>query len=312
MGKKRRNYPNLEELLDRAWCYYCERDFEDLKLLISHQKAKHFKCERCGRRLNTAGGLSVHMNQVHKETLSQVENALEGREGLDVEIFGMEGIPEAALQQHQQQITDDFHKNRADRQAATGNPPPGQGMGMGMGMGGESNGVQGAPHKKIKIETAEELKARLAAYRAQAGARKAAAEQAEAAAAAAAATQPQPQGVPPGSGAPPAYSGGLPQRPGAGGYGGGATTLDDLVSGAASGGGAPSPSADEIDRVIRMAEAGIRPGEAPAAPTTAAAPAEKEKEKPSKKDKATRMVYQDGDFSLEEKMAQMTRYAVAV
>jgi ribosomal protein L37E len=21
-----------------------------------HQKAKHFKCERCGRRLNTAGG----------------------------------------------------------------------------------------------------------------------------------------------------------------------------------------------------------------------------------------------------------------
>ena len=56
MGKKRRNYPSLEELMDRAWCYYCERDFEDLKLLISHQKAKHFKCERCGRRLNTAGG----------------------------------------------------------------------------------------------------------------------------------------------------------------------------------------------------------------------------------------------------------------
>jgi hypothetical protein len=34
-----------------------ERDFEDLKLLISHQKAKHFKCDRCGRRLNTAGGV---------------------------------------------------------------------------------------------------------------------------------------------------------------------------------------------------------------------------------------------------------------
>jgi ribosomal protein L37E len=27
--------------------------------LISHQKAKHFKCERCGRRLNTAGGRSL-------------------------------------------------------------------------------------------------------------------------------------------------------------------------------------------------------------------------------------------------------------
>ena len=33
------------------------------------------------------------MNQVHKESLSQVENALPNRQGLDVEIFGMEGIP---------------------------------------------------------------------------------------------------------------------------------------------------------------------------------------------------------------------------
>lgn len=57
MGKKRRS-PTLEEVLARPWCYYCERDFDDLKILISHQKAKHFKCERCGRRLNTAGGLS--------------------------------------------------------------------------------------------------------------------------------------------------------------------------------------------------------------------------------------------------------------
>lgn len=56
MGKKRRG-PSLEELLARPWCYYCERDFDDLKILLSHQKAKHFKCERCGRRLNTAGGL---------------------------------------------------------------------------------------------------------------------------------------------------------------------------------------------------------------------------------------------------------------
>jgi hypothetical protein len=73
MGKKKRGHPDVEELLARPWCYYCmyhlvchavklltcivgERDFDDLKILISHQKAKHFKCERCGRRLNTAGG----------------------------------------------------------------------------------------------------------------------------------------------------------------------------------------------------------------------------------------------------------------
>lgn len=55
MGKKRRG-PSLDEVLERPWCYYCERDFDDLKILTLHQKAKHFKCERCGRRLNTAGG----------------------------------------------------------------------------------------------------------------------------------------------------------------------------------------------------------------------------------------------------------------
>src|ERR1700744_2186590 len=58
MGKKKRGHPDLEELIARPWCYYCERDFDDLKILISHQKAKHFKCERCGRRLNTSGGKS--------------------------------------------------------------------------------------------------------------------------------------------------------------------------------------------------------------------------------------------------------------
>ncbi|OAA62882.1 c2h2 finger domain containing protein [Niveomyces insectorum RCEF 264] len=329
MGKKRRNYPKLEELLDRPWCYYCpgERDFEDLKLLISHQKAKHFKCDRCGRRLNTAGGLSVHMNQVHKETLSHVDNAIEGREGLDVEIFGMEGIPEPALLQHHQQIVDDFHKYRADRQATTGNPPPGE------------PGSQRPPHKKPKMETPEELKQRLAEYRAQAEARKAAA--------AAAASQPPPAapattGPPqPTNGstyAPTSFGGApgmLPQRPAGVAYGGGmtgASTLDDLVSGAGASASAVA-AGDDIDQLIRMAEAGIRPPAAgpPAGgatfvqmPTdsavtpTAAAPAAGqsappvEKEKSSRKDKAMRMIYADGDWSLEEKMARMPRYAVAM
>lgn len=56
MSKKRRAGPSLQELLDRPWCYYCERDFDDLKILVSHQKAKHFKCDKCHRRLSTAGG----------------------------------------------------------------------------------------------------------------------------------------------------------------------------------------------------------------------------------------------------------------
>lgn len=63
---------------------------------MQHQKAKHFKCNMCPRRLNTAGGLAVHIQQVHKlepENLPRIENALPGRDGYEVEIFGMEGIP---------------------------------------------------------------------------------------------------------------------------------------------------------------------------------------------------------------------------
>lgn len=82
---------------------------------MQHQKAKHFKCNMCPRRLNTAGGLAVHIQQVHKlepekyvhifpfysyhvlnnnmNSLPRIENALPGRDGYEVEIFGMEGIP---------------------------------------------------------------------------------------------------------------------------------------------------------------------------------------------------------------------------
>ncbi|KDR69214.1 hypothetical protein GALMADRAFT_230738 [Galerina marginata CBS 339.88] len=80
----------------RPWCWYCEREFEDEKVLMQHQKAKHFKCNMCPRRLNTAGGLAVHIQQVHKlepENLPRIENALPGRDGYEVEIFGMEGMP---------------------------------------------------------------------------------------------------------------------------------------------------------------------------------------------------------------------------
>ncbi|RDW76068.1 hypothetical protein BP5796_06889 [Coleophoma crateriformis] len=153
VGKKKRGHPDIEELLARPWCYYCERDFDDLKILISHQKAKHFKCERCGRRLNTAGGLSVHMNQVHKETLASVDNSLPNRQGLEVEIFGMEGIPEDVVQAHNQRIIAGFYQAEAERRAATGNPGPGaQG-------GGQS--------KKPKFESPADLKKRLAEHKAR-------------------------------------------------------------------------------------------------------------------------------------------------
>ncbi|XDG08270.1 hypothetical protein ABKA04_007885 [Annulohypoxylon sp. FPYF3050] len=331
MGKKKRGHPDVEELLSRPWCYYCERDFEDLKLLISHQKAKHFKCDRCGRRLNTAGGLSVHMNQVHKESLSSVENALPNRQGLDVEIFGMEGIPDDIVQQHNQRIIQNFYQAQAERYAATGNPPPGQG--------------RKGPAKKIKIETADEIKKRLAEHRARLATQKtmgggsaghtpreglpdrnSPAQSASPGAFNSPFPPPggqypgfPPQSVP-GFSPPPQYPGaypppslpsrpgsnlpipaGLPPRPGQAGWQGNASTIDELVSGAAQQG-------DDIDQIIRMAEAGIKPPKKPETPTTAEAGEATEKKSKKDKDKNVKMVYDD-EISPEERMAMMPRYA---
>ena len=45
-------------------CRYCNREFDDEKILIQHQKAKHFKCHICHKKLYTGPGLSIHCMQV--------------------------------------------------------------------------------------------------------------------------------------------------------------------------------------------------------------------------------------------------------
>lgn len=73
---------------------YCNREFEDEKILIQHQKAKHFKCPTCNKKLFTGPGLVVHCMQVHKETIDKIPGAIPGRDSTDVEVYGMEGIPD--------------------------------------------------------------------------------------------------------------------------------------------------------------------------------------------------------------------------
>lgn len=70
----------------------------------------------------------------------------------------MEGVPEDIITQHNQRIITNFYQEQAERHAATGNPPPGQGRAA----------------KKIKIESADDLKTRLAKFRAEKAAQKAA------------------------------------------------------------------------------------------------------------------------------------------
>ena len=63
MGRKKKK--------EKPYCWYCERVFDDEKVLIQHQKAKHFKCEICYKKLYTAGGLKTHVSEVHKKTIAR-------------------------------------------------------------------------------------------------------------------------------------------------------------------------------------------------------------------------------------------------
>ncbi|EFN88453.1 Zinc finger protein 207 [Harpegnathos saltator] len=82
---------------------YCNREFEDEKILIQHQKAKHFKCHICHKKLYTGPGLSIHCMQVHKETIDKVPNSLPNRSDIEIEIYGMEGIPPNDAKEHERQ-----------------------------------------------------------------------------------------------------------------------------------------------------------------------------------------------------------------
>lgn len=95
------------------------------------------------------------MNQVHKENLTHVENANPGRQGLEIEIFGMEGVPQEIIDQHNQQVTQAHFAEEEERARITGNPIRGL----------YSNG-QAAPNKRPKInESLDEIEQRAAQFR---------------------------------------------------------------------------------------------------------------------------------------------------
>lgn len=97
----------------------------------------------------------MHMNQVHKENLTHVENANPGRQGLEIEIFGMEGVPAEIIDQHNQEVTQAHFAAEAERARVTGNPV----------RGAYANG-DAVPNKRPKVtETLEEIEARAAKYR---------------------------------------------------------------------------------------------------------------------------------------------------
>ncbi|XP_058058838.1 BUB3-interacting and GLEBS motif-containing protein ZNF207 isoform X2 [Anopheles bellator] len=96
MGRKKKK-------ASKPWCWYCNREFDDEKILVQHQKAKHFKCHICHKKLYTGPGLSIHCMQVHKESIDKVPNSLPNRSNIVIEIYGMEGIPSEDIREHEKQ-----------------------------------------------------------------------------------------------------------------------------------------------------------------------------------------------------------------
>ncbi|GBN26430.1 BUB3-interacting and GLEBS motif-containing protein ZNF207 [Araneus ventricosus] len=154
MGRKKKKKPS------KPWCWYCNREFDDEKILIQHQKAKHFKCHLCNRKLYTGPGLAIHCMQVHKQTIDNVPNALPTRNNIEIEIYGMEGIPAADIREHEKQrqggskvedSDDDENSNSAtdiNKQKQTTAPtmPTVPGMMPGIPVPGMMPGMPGMPY----------------------------------------------------------------------------------------------------------------------------------------------------------------------
>lgn len=76
--------------------------------------------------------------------------------------------------------------------------------------------------------------------------------------------------------------------------------------------GAARQADDDIDKLIRMAEAGIKPPKGEPEAEAEVKPEVKPAAEPEKKKKEkgqVKMMYSDNDLSPEERMAQMPRYA---
>ncbi|KAI8904045.1 hypothetical protein EDD86DRAFT_195201 [Gorgonomyces haynaldii] len=60
-----------KEKQELIWCWYCDKEFQDERTLVQHQRLRHFKCSECPRKLLSGPGLRQHMMQVHKQSLEK-------------------------------------------------------------------------------------------------------------------------------------------------------------------------------------------------------------------------------------------------
>lgn len=101
MGRKKIEIggPVKNQVELKPFCYYCEKEFDTIKTLITHQRGRHFNCQECGAKFDTVTGLRVHMLNAYKKTMKEVPNCIPGRENPDIVVHGMEGLPKGILEE---------------------------------------------------------------------------------------------------------------------------------------------------------------------------------------------------------------------
>lgn len=62
--------------------------------------------------------------QVHKETIDKVPNSIPNRSNIEIEIFGMDGIPPEDLKDHERQKTGSTKSESEDDEPATKRTKP--------------------------------------------------------------------------------------------------------------------------------------------------------------------------------------------
>lgn len=130
MGKKKaagQETVNVK-LAPQFLCYYCDTRHEDEYKLVQHQRSKHFLCRLCppqayGRNCLSLGGLVSHVRRSHRKEVKEVPNAAEGRESLDVEVSGMNGIPDDVRIEFERKLAEEAEEASREQERAAAERP---------------------------------------------------------------------------------------------------------------------------------------------------------------------------------------------
>eukprot|EP00826_Nyctotherus_ovalis_P039589 TRINITY_DN3817_c0_g3_i4.p1 TRINITY_DN3817_c0_g3~~TRINITY_DN3817_c0_g3_i4.p1 ORF type:complete len:225 (+),score=65.92 TRINITY_DN3817_c0_g3_i4:139-813(+) len=109
MGRKRKKIVEF-----KPFCYYCDKEFDDVSSLQQHQKLRHFMCPVCSKKFSSAFSMSSHALQVHRENIIKVPNAKTGRDSLDITIYGMVNVPQELIQEKYKEKLMEVKRHKAD------------------------------------------------------------------------------------------------------------------------------------------------------------------------------------------------------